>query len=371
MPVGVNKGALDTIGRGKLVLSLLVLAGVMFVEVLSVIVVIKLGISLDSLWGSIIPEASGAVAAVIGMVIMGGKSWAGTSRHDLAVTLRFGWWCLAISVGLMGWELVSYMTEGTAVAADWPIRLAQCLIYCLAIGVLEEFMFRGLLMGGMLAAFGGTHRGVVCTVMCISLFFGLAHVDLSTDFVDVLTSAQAVLKIIQTGMYSILLCVIVLRTKRLGGVSIFHGLDDFLLIAPGIALFKEPIDVEYVVEGEEGLYSIVFYLVVIALYLPFTIKALRELHRGQDICRGPFMEKELARIQMTVSPEMPCAPEQPSVAGAKPPVPLGFIDGHTSAVCSGPFLQDSEQMRVNAPFPDGSCENGERSFVPTQGEVGR
>ena len=144
---------------------------------------------------------------------------------------------------------------------------------------------------------GGTHRGVIAAVLVTSASFGLAHIDTTTDFVDLLSAVQAVLKVTQTGMYSILLCTIVLRTRKLGGVSLFHAFDDFVLLLPGLVIFGEPFDLDYVVEGESAWPAILNYLIVIALYMPFVVKSLRELHRGQDVYRGVFMEGRIARLE--------------------------------------------------------------------------
>jgi hypothetical protein len=170
---------------------------------------------------------------------------------------------------------------------------------------------RGIVFNGLLATMGSTHKGVVRAIIVTSVLFGLAHVDFETDFVDGLSVIQALLKTCQTGMYSFMLCVIMLRTHRLGGVSLFHGFDDFVLVMPSIALFGEALDTEYVVQGDDAIPTIMYYLVIIALYLPFVVKSGLELRRGQDVTRGAFMEKYVAQqqeqAQLAAAPE-PAAP---------------------------------------------------------------
>lgn len=361
----MNQKALDAVGWGKLVVALVVLGASFAAQVLGVLAVLSLGIPMSSQWFTIIPELAGAVVVVVAMQFMVGRSWMRFSWCDLAYACRFGWWSLLVTLIVMICTVSTYQHEGTPLLDDYVTRVALCALYCLAIGVLEEFTFRGLLMGGLLAAFGGTHKGVVRTVWLTSLIFGLAHVNFATDFAEPLLATQALLKVLQTGMYSILLCTIVLRTKHLWGASIFHALDDFMLLVPSMGLYSSSTLVDFVVEGTAGLYTIGFYLVLLVLYLPFVIKSLRELRRGQDVYRGPFMEAEVARVQRQAtrggwimeqtpprpanvqpapSAEVPCA--QPSVVAAtalqeRPPAPEG-LEQPLPSTCAP--LQDSEQL---------------------------
>lgn len=317
--------SLTRTGNIKLFLSIVALGVIVVAEVVSVLLVIFFDIPYESLWTDIIIDGVASLVAIGFVLLLGGKSLVSISRDDVAYTFRFGWWCLAISLVLMALELVWGFEDGTPIASDWLPRLVQTTLLCVCIGVTEEFMFRGILFNGLLAAMGSTHKGVLRAILITSVLFGLAHVDFSTDFVDGPSVVQALLKICQTGMYSFMLCVIVLRTHRLGGVSLFHGFDDYVLIVPSIALFGEPLDTEYVVQGEDALPTIMYYLVIIALYLPFVIKSGLELRRGQDVTRGAFMEKEVAQLQVqtqqfaTPAPSVP--PGVPGAPVAASPVP--------------------------------------------------
>ncbi|MBP3893066.1 MAG: CPBP family intramembrane metalloprotease [Atopobiaceae bacterium] len=296
---------------------LLVIAQVVF-QIIGFVLVLLLGIPEDSMWASIIPEALCAAGAVASVKLLGASSWTKLSREDVGYAFRFGWWCLAVSLGLMVYDLVYYAIDQTPVVSNWPELLCQCALLCLLIGFCEEYVFRGLILNALLALLGYNHRGVMASVFITSLAFGLAHVDLAADFADPLSAVQAVLKIVQTGMYSILLCTIVLRTHKLQGASLFHAFDDFVLLLPSMVLYGESLDIDYVVEGDSVWPTILNYLIVIALYLPFVIKSLRELHRGQDVYRGAFMEQRIARLEAQRDREHVVA-----VADV-PPVPSGY-----------------------------------------------
>lgn len=304
-------------GLSKLVLSVLSFVAITAAEIVAFLLVLFLNIPDDSLWAQILPECFGAAAALACVIALGGRSLLSSSPRDVAYTFRFGWWCMAISVALAVYEQYSYVTEGTAIDPGWQMRMVECAIFCLAIGFLEELMFRGLLFNGLLAKMGATHKGVVQAVMLTSLAFGAAHVDYTTDFVDGLSAVQALLKIVQTGEYSILLCVIMLQTREVVGVSLFHGLDDFMILAPSVALYHESADIDYVTTGEDAIPVIIYYLVIIALYLPFVIKSLRALRKSQVAWQGAFVDQELAlAASAPLQPVVPAGPVAPVESAA-------------------------------------------------------
>lgn len=376
----MNERVLKEAGRAKLVLAALLIVGTMVAEALAFGIALLLGLPDDSLWSEIVLELSGAVAAVLGVIALGGRRWASVSRDDVAFTFRFGWWCLALSVGLMGLDLWDCLASAMPVSPEWPSRVIELTLFTLSIGIYEEFLFRGLVFNGLLAVMGGTHRGVWRAVILTSLLFGLAHVDFGTDFAEPAMVAQAILKVLQTGIYSVMLCVIVLRTRRLGGVSLYHGLDDLLILLPSVALFAEPLDTEYVLAGEEGLSAIWFYLVIIVLYMPFLIKSVRELRRGQDVYRGVFMERLVARLEREAQRPWddgpsPWSPPAPGVVadlaasravetGSTPPAAPDARPGPAPTAPAADFPAGWTETPAQAPPATGSQPRPDRSGRP-------
>ena len=316
---------------GKVLLAVIAIGAITVAQLVGVILVMLAGLSDSSLWTTIVPEVFGAVAAVVAVALLGGSSLLPLKRDDFAFTFKFGWWCMAISVGLFVLELSTNIFEGNKTDPQWIMRGIQITIFCLAVGVFEECLFRGIVFQTTLSIMGDTHKGVGRAIMLTSLIFGLAHVDFSLSYSDALSVLQAVLKVIQTGMYSVLLCVIVLRTRRLGGVSLFHALDDLFIIFPGVALFSDELEVDYVMQGDDALPSVLFYLFVIALYMPFVIKSLRELRRGRDVTLGAFVEKRipaptpvLGAYPVPTAQPMPLAYEVPAAQPPAQTVPSAY-----------------------------------------------
>ena len=141
-----------------------------------------------------------------------------------------------------------------------------------------------------MAAFGGTRRGLVVSVIVTSLAFGAAHVMWTElDYTDALQVAQAVLKVMQTGIYAVFLSAQVVRTREVWGVGLLHGLDDWLLLVVSVVLGGGSIETEYVAAGDDALPTSILYLVVIALYIPLLVRGIKMLKKAPVPDYGPMI----------------------------------------------------------------------------------
>jgi membrane protease YdiL (CAAX protease family) len=171
--------------------------------------------------------------------------------------------------------------------------VAYCLVVCLAIGVFEEAMLRGIALGGLLAAFGRRRSGMAVAVTLTALAFGCMHVDwTTTDVADPLQLAQALLKIAQTGIYSVVLSACVMRSGSLVGASLYHAFDDFLLMVVANGIYGEAMTTEYVSSGDDAPVTVGFYVILVALYVPSLVRAVRELKEMPMPQYGPLVNKE-------------------------------------------------------------------------------
>ena len=313
-PNDTPEAVLNRKGRKVLLLSLLVTAGAFVIQVLGFIAVMILKLPEDGLATTTVIQAFSVAGGVLGMLLLGGASWLSTSREDISDAFRTSRVIIIADILIFGISLVSIAIEGSQIAPDWPINLALTALVCLGIGIAEEVAFRGIYLNGILAVAGKSHRGTMWGVAITSLLFGLAHVDVSADFAEPLLAAQAILKIVQTGLFSVIFCSVVMRTHRLGGVALVHGLSDFLLMAPSIVLIGEDLDPQYVSTGEEGISSIILYSVIIAIYLPIAIKAIRRMRREQVTYRGAFMERAVREYEEALAQGVPATDASPHAA---------------------------------------------------------
>lgn len=234
-----------------------------------------------------------AVVAILVLIGLGGGSYLRFDRDAIIESWKFMWWIIVLSAILMVWDLSDFVLAGEVVQRGWFLRCLSSLLLCVCIGISEEGMFRGTLFGGLLARFGEKKNGILWCVALSSLAFGCAHVlPEDFDFTRWYTVVQALLKICQTGIYAVMLCTVVLKTRSFVGAMMIHALDDYLLFIVSTGLYGETFETEYVTaEADEGIVTIIFYLVIIALYMPTFIKSVRYLMKVQAPQFGPFVQE--------------------------------------------------------------------------------
>lgn len=226
---------------------------------------------------------TGALGAVTGVLILGGKNLFRFDGAAFALAWKKGWWVVAVSVLLMLWEITDTVVSGDPIAEDgWPLRFIAILLLCVGVGYYEESLFRGLVLGGLMDAFGGKKAGIVASVVLSSVVFGVMHiVGSELDPKEPLSLMQAFLKTLQTGTYGFFLAALVTKTGDLHGAIVLHALDDFFLMVPTSVLYSQPVETEYVTTGESALPTIMLYVVIILLYLPIVwqgVRLLGEVH---------------------------------------------------------------------------------------------
>lgn len=236
-------------------------------------------------------ELSGSVLALAGCAVLGGwRQWAFRPAAIRAVFRRLAW-LLVVTFALFAVELAGDLLDGAPLDPNWAFNLLYLVGLMVLVGLFEEGLFRGVLLQGLLARFGGTTRGVLVCVTIASLLFGAAHIEWgSLDLQDASQVAQACLKIAQTGVYGFALsgCVIECEEGGLLGLALFHGLDDFVTLLLSDALLSPMTETSYVSTDGSGSMVIILYAVLIVLYLPVAVKAARRLGRLKTY-RGAFL----------------------------------------------------------------------------------
>ena len=315
-------------GWGIFFLCLLCLALMTIAEIVGYIVgeFTPLGADLGSL-------SFGAIVAVLCVVALGGAKLLNPTRESWKTCWKTAWWFIAISVILMLIDGLSIIGAGEAVFdAASLVRFVETALLCFVIGLGEEVMARGIVLGGLLAPLGKTKRGVVAAIVLSSLYFGILHVDFyTTDFTDMLQLAQSVLKVLQTGVYGFALACLAVSTDDVFSISILHGLDDFLLFIPTVVLAGESAEAEYVyTDASDAIVTMVMYAIMIALYLPVAVKAYKLVKKMPKATRGAFWD---ARAQRD-----PKYAEDPAALALAPwdcpPAPAAYVPapaGHASA----------------------------------------
>ena len=335
------------------------LVAVFFGEIVGYLIAALLHLDID-----LLTTAGGAVAGIGMMLILGGKSHFTFDLAKIGEAFKFMWWIVLISLVLMVWDFYDYAASGSAIDPGWFLACLSSFVLCLAIGFSEECEFRGLITGGALAQFGGTRRGVLIATAIGALFFGAAHISWGElDYGDVYSLIQAALKIIQTGMYAVMLTAVMLKTKSILGVALVHAFDDYaLFVSAGI--FGDSLEVDYVTTAsvDEALTTIYFYLIICALYLPTFIKAIRYLVKEATVPDfGPFVDPEKLAEKRARALGMGAAPlgmEYP----AGPVAPYSSAYGQPQGQQAQPMGYEGQQWYA----PVGGMESAAQGYAGPQ-----
>ena len=307
-------------------LCLVSLGAMTFAEVIGYFIglVTPLGIDLGTL-------AAGAIAGVLCIVALGGAKLLSPTRESWRTSWKCCWWFIAVSAVLMLFDTIGFAAEGSLVF-DLGIlmRFVETALLCFVIGLGEEVMVRGIVLGGLLAPLGSSKKGVWIAIFVSSLYFGLLHIDFTTtDFTDALQLAQAVLKVLQTGVYGFALACVAVGTDEIFSISILHAVDDFLLFIPSVVLAGESATAEYVyTDVEDAIFTIFMYAIMIALYLPVAIKAAKLVKDMPNPTRGAFWdarygkEEAAAVVPAKANPAPVHAAPAPMHAAPAPAVPI-------------------------------------------------
>ena len=99
-----------------------------------------------------------------------------------------------------------------------------CCIACLSVGLLEEFVWRGIILNGFLSAWKDRKNGIYFAVLITSLCFGLCHYMNLLAGQDFLSTTKQVISAVCMGVF---LSALYLQTNHLVFPILVHGLCNF------------------------------------------------------------------------------------------------------------------------------------------------
>ena len=218
----------------KLIISIPLTAVIIFSQAIATTV--SAGLSIPPLFVTVIGEALPLVLAVVLMIALGGRKWLGTDKESVVYAFKAGWPLLILGVVGSVMNVISSIRKGIPLAEGALVNFIAVVLACLFIGFLEEILYRGISFGTLLGILGGSRVLIMVAVLFSSWLFGRVHVP-SMNFGNLNMFLQSLLKIIQTGMLGIVMCDIMLHTKKIGGAALLHAANDFLLMLTG-ALYE-------------------------------------------------------------------------------------------------------------------------------------
>ena len=240
----------------------------------------------------IVTGAIRTLLSVAGFIALGGARWL---HVDLASIRRVWWYCkpfiiinLIISL-IVTAGVIMGIANGTVTAGSILYWGGYATFLCVMVGINEETMFRGLVFGGLLTKLGNKQNGPLMAAIISSLIFGAVHVVGDMDVTNGYSVATAAMKTLETMMFAIVLCAAVLKERNLWGAATTHAFFDWVILAGNVIAAQGMYAPSYVSsDPSTATYAIGLFTVMSLLYLPKTIRALKDLKEIELPQEGPF-----------------------------------------------------------------------------------
>lgn len=283
---------------------------------------------LDPMLVSILVRVALALLALASLALLGARYVARPRREGFRQSVAWTSYLAGVAtvfslVAVVG--LAQGLMDGTSQLPEgWPVTVIQCLALCLTVGVLEEFLFRGLLLGGLLARWGSDRRGVVASVAVSAAVFGLSHVagDILTGPYTVSTVTQMVLKTLQTMVFGLLAGAAVVRSRNVWGAALMHAAADALPLTID-TLSGVSQESSYISADDSALpYILLAYGIILALYIPAVVRSVQLLRGASAPDTGPLAHGWETPAAFGYLPAG--GPGAAEGRGGLPPVPRGL-----------------------------------------------
>lgn len=241
----------------------------------------------DPLNANAVSFAVRSVAAFIPFILLGGKTWFVFKKKTVGKTLKFTLPMLISNAALSLLILAALLTQG--VSEGVLGKVATTIYISVLTGFNEELIFRGLLFQGIHTIMGKKKSAILFSALISSVIFGVAHVVYSVDYSSIMSIVTAFLKVMQTGVYSFVLCYCCYFFKDIRGAIISHSIFDWvLLVLTVINDTAANMSISYsTTDTKNGIVQIVEYVIMLIIYIPCTIKAFKAL-KGAEPAEGLF-----------------------------------------------------------------------------------
>ena len=152
------------------------------------------------------------------------------------------------------------------------------VLVSVAIGIAEEFIFRGWLQNELMNRYGSTFKKTVITIVVSGFLFGLFHMINVLSGQDILTTLS---QVIQSSAIGILFCSVYYASKNIWSLVFLHSFYDFSVLLSEVNSYKDCInntDVSLIANIITLVISIIFSVIYIA-YSYLNIKNNSEIKR--------------------------------------------------------------------------------------------
>lgn len=183
-----------------------------------------------------------------------------SKKEHFIVGIKRGMPILVISV-------IMLLVNGGELIIDGNLNIPNFIslvLVSIAIGVAEEFIFRGWLQNEVMDRFGEGKKGALITILISGLLFGLFHLVNALSGQDLFTSFM---QVIQTSAIGILFCSVYYASRNIWSLVFLHSFYDFSVLLGEVNSYKDcanNTDVAMIVNIITLIISVLFAIIYIA-----------------------------------------------------------------------------------------------------------
>ncbi len=218
-------------------------------------------------------------ASMLVIVLLFGNSYIFTEKKDkLSKSFLLGLPLIVIGSFNL---LVNIINMQAVTTHSSFINLLTLLLYCLFIGLTEEFMCRAWLQNEFIERYGKTRKQVIISIILASLVFGMIHISNILVGQSVL---DTIIQVIQATAAGMLFGAIYYRSKNIWSVILLHGLWDFAILLGQMDTVK---DCTYgTPTAGIIIYNVIGTIAVVLVYILAFIILMRKSKILPLLCKG-------------------------------------------------------------------------------------
>ncbi len=170
------------------------------------------------------------VLAIMIVMLLSKNSYVFTQKKmNLGKAILCGWPILIISA-------IYLFQSITATESFEFFNLINLILYCLTIGLYEEFLCRGWLQNEFIERFGKNKKQVIRSIIVASLVFGAMHL---TNVLAGQSLFETILQVIFAASVGVFLGSVYYKTKNIWAVVLLHGFYDFTIFLGEHSLIRD------------------------------------------------------------------------------------------------------------------------------------
>ncbi len=145
--------------------------------------------------------------------------------------------CLIYGAPVLALSIVNLINSVLQLKSFEAGTFMNVLLYCIFIGITEEFLFRGWIQNEFIERFGDTKANVLRSILLSSVIFGIVHI--TNVFVTNQNLFETILQCLNAIACGFLLGCIYYKTKNIWSVIFLHAFYDFALFLGEMNAIKE------------------------------------------------------------------------------------------------------------------------------------